>query len=107
MQEMYELKKLKHIGFHDLRHSYASLLVASKVPMKNIEEWLGHSNFNTTADVYSHLDYTSKYECAGVISKALTPEFKEETENINDEIEELEKMLAEKRKRLKEQEEEM
>ena len=61
--------KLKHIRFHDLRHSCASLLVASKIPMKNIQEWLGHSNFNTTADVYSHLDYTSKYESAGAISK--------------------------------------
>ena len=39
---------LKHIRFHDLRHSCASLLVANGVPMKNIQEWLGHSNFNTT-----------------------------------------------------------
>ena len=63
---------LKHIRFHDLRHSCASLLVASKVPMKNIQEWLGHSNFNTTVDVYSHLDYSSKYESASAISNALT-----------------------------------
>lgn len=103
---------LKHIRFHDLRHSCASLLVASKVPMKNIQEWLGHSNFNTTADVYSHLDYTSKYESAGAISSALTRTIeqpkeniveKEEAElvkeeNLDDEIEELERQLEEKRK---------
>lgn len=70
---------LKHIRFHDLRHSCASLLVASKVPMKNIQEWLGHSNFNTTADVYSHLDYSSKYESANAINQALTQTKKRKT----------------------------
>ena len=97
------LKKnnLKHIRFHDLRHSCASLLVANKVPMKNIQEWLGHSNFNTTADVYSHLDYSTKLESASTISSALNfsnKENVEETEEeIDDEIEKLERMLEEKR----------
>lgn len=92
---------LKHIRFHDLRHSCASLLVASKVPMKNIQEWLGHSNFNTTADVYSHLDYSSKYESANALSKALSfdkTEEKQSKEEIDDDIEKLEKLLAEKKK---------
>ena len=61
--------------------------------MKNIQEWLGHSNFNTTADVYSHLDYTAKYESAKAISTALakTPEkpISEKVDKI-DEIDELE-----------------
>ena len=92
---------LKHIRFHDLRHSCASLLVASKVPMKNIQEWLGHSNFNTTADVYSHLDYFSKYESANALSKALSfnrTEEKQSEEKIDDDIEKLEKLLEEKKK---------
>ena len=92
---------LKHIRFHDLRHSCASLLVASKVPMKNIQEWLGHSNFNTTADVYSHLDYSSKYESANALSKALSfnrTEEKQSEEKIDDDIEKLEKLLEEKKK---------
>lgn len=82
------LKKnnLRHIRFHDLRHSCASLLVANKVPMKNIQEWLGHANFNTTADVYSHLDFSSKLESAQVISNTITnsPQ-KEEKNEISDE----------------------
>lgn len=92
---------LKHIRFHDLRHSCASLLVASKVPMKNIQEWLGHSNFNTTADVYSHLDYSSKHESANALSKALSfdkTEEKQSEEEIDDDIEKLEKLLEEKKK---------
>jgi len=29
--------------------------------MKEIQEWLGHSNYSTTANIYSHLEYSSKY----------------------------------------------
>ncbi|MBR2010257.1 MAG: tyrosine-type recombinase/integrase [Clostridia bacterium] len=42
---------LKHIRFHDLRHSCASLLVAQGVQMKLIGQWLGHSNISTTANI--------------------------------------------------------
>lgn len=51
---------LRKIRFHDLRHSCASLLLANGVPLKNIQEWLGHSDFSTTANIYSHLDYSAK-----------------------------------------------
>jgi integrase len=33
---------LRKIRYHDLRHSCASLLLANGVPMKQIQEWLGH-----------------------------------------------------------------
>ena len=49
---------------HDLRHSCASLLLANGVPMKQIQEWLGHSDFSTTANIYAHLDYSSKLTSA-------------------------------------------
>ena len=46
---------LKHIRLHDLRHSCASNMLASGVPMKEIQEWLGHSNFSTTVNnQYGH-----------------------------------------------------
>ena len=86
---------LKHIRFHDLRHSCASLLASNGVPMKNIQEWLGHANFNTTADVYSHLDFTSKWESANVITKMLSGETEEKS--IEEEIEELQRLLDEKK----------
>ena len=46
--------------FHDLRHSCASLLLANGVPLKHIQEWLGHSDFTITANICAHLDYKSK-----------------------------------------------
>lgn len=62
---------LRHIRYHDLRHSCASLQLANGVPMKAIQEWLGHANYRTTADVYSHLDFKSKERSAEIISKLL------------------------------------
>lgn len=59
---------LRHIRLHDLRHSCASNMLASGVQMKEIQEWLGHSNFSTTADVYSHLDFSAKIKAAQTIS---------------------------------------
>lgn len=52
------------------RHSCASLLLAHGIPMESIQEWLGHSTFETTADTYSHLDFSSKQESAKAISAA-------------------------------------
>ena len=50
--------------FHDLRHFCASLLLANGVPLKQIQEWLGHSDFSTTGNIYAHLDYRSKLSSA-------------------------------------------
>ena len=63
---------LRHIRFHDLRHSCASLLLANNVPLKQIQEWLGHSDIGTTANIYSHLDYKSKITSANVMDNILT-----------------------------------
>lgn len=62
---------LRPIRFHDLRHSCASLLLANGVPMKQIQEWLGHSDFSTTANIYAHLDYSSKLTSADAMLNGL------------------------------------
>ena len=63
---------LRRMRFHDLRHSCASLLLANGVPLKHIQEWLGHSDIGTTANIYSHLDYKSKITSANVMDNILT-----------------------------------
>ena len=63
---------LRRMRFHDLRHSCASLLLANGVPLKQIQEWLGHSDFSTTANIYAHLDYTSKLTSAQAMESGLT-----------------------------------
>lgn len=63
---------LPRMRFHDLRHSCASLLLANGVPLKQIQEWLGHSDFSTTANIYAHLDYTSKLSSAQAMVDGIT-----------------------------------
>ncbi len=43
---------LPSIRFHDLRHSYASILIEENVPLKIVSSTLGHANISTTADIY-------------------------------------------------------
>ena len=66
-----ENKGLRVIRFHDLRHTCASLLLKNGIPMKNIQEWLGHSSFTTTANFYAHLDTDAKSTSAGRMTKVL------------------------------------
>lgn len=67
------LKKngMRHIRFHDLRHSCASLLLANGVSMKEVQEWLGHSDYSTTANIYSHLEYSSKVSSANTMNEVI------------------------------------
>ena len=60
------------IRLHELRHSCASILIASGVSMKAVQEWLGHSTFSTTADIYSHLNFSSKLGIANTLSDILS-----------------------------------
>ena len=69
--KLLEQNGLRRIRFHDLRHSCASLLLANGVPLKQIQEWLGHSDFSTTANIYAHLDYASKISSAEAMQSAL------------------------------------
>lgn len=80
---------LKHIRFHDLRHSCASIMLSNGVPMKQIQEWLGHADFGTTANIYSHLDYKTKQNSANTMSDVFgfvkTNQQKEDIEKQNKE----------------------
>lgn len=43
------------IRFHDLRHTYASLLLAKDVNIKYIQKQMGHASFEITMNTYAHL----------------------------------------------------
>ena len=55
-----------------LRHSCASLLLAKNIPMKAIQEWLGHSTYSTTANLYTHLESNTKNVSANVLANAIS-----------------------------------
>ncbi len=57
----YKFKKVlkvagvKDIRFHDLRHTFASLLISKDAPIKYTQSQMGHSSIQITLDVYGHL----------------------------------------------------
>lgn len=66
-----KVNNLEHIRFHDLRHSHVTLLINSKVPIKVISERVGHSNINTTLNIYAHTLKEMDSEASDKISEAL------------------------------------
>jgi integrase len=58
----------RRMRYHDLRHSCASLLLANGISLKQIQEWLGHSDFAITANTYAHLEYKSKLQAADAMT---------------------------------------
>ena len=63
---------LRHIRWHDLRHTSASLLLANGGSIKEIQEWLGHSSYSTTANIYAHLESDRKINCANIMNTVLS-----------------------------------
>jgi integrase len=47
--------KLRRVRFHDLRHSFASLLLQNGESLTYVKEQMGHSSINVTVDIYGHL----------------------------------------------------
>jgi integrase len=47
--------KLRRIRFHDLRHTFASLLIEQGESLAYIRDQLGHSSIKVTVDTYGHL----------------------------------------------------
>ena len=46
---------LRRIRIHDLRHTYASLLLSQRAPLVFVKEQLGHHSIKMTVDIYGHL----------------------------------------------------
>jgi len=55
---------LPDVRFHDLRHSCASYMLKMGCSMKEVSDWLGHSNIQTSMNVYAHLDIEQKQNIA-------------------------------------------
>ena len=55
---------LPQVRFHDLRHTFASLLIAQGEHPKLISEQLGHASVQITLDRYGHL-MPQSYDSAG------------------------------------------
>ncbi len=67
------VKQLKvQVTFHGLRHSYATIALRARVPMKIVSDILGHTTTATTADLYTHVLEDMQHEAAERVGSALT-----------------------------------
>jgi integrase len=62
---------LPKVRFHDLRHTFASLLIAQGENIKRIQTMLGHSKPTVTLDIYSHLIEPSNQGAAKRLEEAV------------------------------------
>lgn len=74
LSEKYLNNKLEHklkseLSPHSFRHTHASLLFESGATIKDVQARLGHSNINTTMDIYTHVTKTSERKSIDDLSK--------------------------------------
>lgn len=62
---------MPEIRFHDLRHSVASIMVQSEIPIERIKNWLGHSTVSTT-EIYIHLNFNTNLQTKTAMEKAFS-----------------------------------
>lgn len=55
------------ITFHNLRHTYATRLFERGVPIKTVQELLGHADMDTTQNIYIHVMPSAKTDAVKLI----------------------------------------
>lgn len=90
-QTLCDLADVRHIRFHDLRHTCATLLLEQGVDLVTIKDLLGHAQIHTTADVYAHVRLRLQRKAIEAMDGALKstndtdhPDDTEETEHTDD-----------------------
>ncbi|MEH2940202.1 tyrosine-type recombinase/integrase [Lawsonibacter sp. JLR.KK007] len=64
-------QQLPHIPFHGLRHTSATLLIASQQDVKTVSTRLGHSQTSTTMNIYAHALQESDRKAADALETLL------------------------------------
>ena len=93
-----ERAQCKHIRFHDLRHTFATMALENGMDIKTLSAMIGHVSTETTLNIYSHITNNMKVQAAVKIDReiggtdATMPEAKDEprqaqTSNVDEKFE--------------------
>lgn len=66
-----ESEQIPHIPFHGLRHTSATLLIASKQDVRTVSSRLGHAQASTTMNIYAHALKESDRKAANALEEIL------------------------------------
>ena len=77
LQCILERAGCKHVRFHDLRHTFATLSLENGMDVKTLSAMLGHVSAATTLDIYTHVTDTMQTEAAARIDRGLGNEVEE------------------------------
>jgi Site-specific recombinase XerD len=69
-QKILQRHNLRYIRFHDLRHSCASILISMGYSLKEIQEWLGHSDIKMTGIFMVTLNIQESIEWGRILCRS-------------------------------------
>jgi len=68
---MKAIPELPRITIKGLRHTHATILLEAGIPAKVVQERLGHSNYSTTMNIYSHVTESMQDDAVELFAKAV------------------------------------
>lgn len=68
---LWKKASLEKIGFHECRHTFASLMIAARVNPKALQTFMGHASITMTLDLYGHLLPGTEDEAASLLDAFL------------------------------------
>ena len=71
LQLILEHAGCKHVRFHDLRHTFATLALENGMDVKTLSAMLGHVSAATTLDIYTHITNPMRSEAAAKIDQRI------------------------------------
>ena len=99
LQLILEHAGCKHVRFHDLRHTFATLALENGMDVKTLSAMLGHVSAVTTLDIYTHITGDMQRAAAASIDRSIgKAEPQEETEPERKDIVDFRPYVGKKRK---------
>ena len=73
--------KVRRVRFHDLRHTFATMLIQQGEGLAYVRDQMGHSSIKVTVDIYGHLVPGRNRQAVDKLDEQITPKTAQEAAN--------------------------